>query len=396
MSFYGNPKRINSSPFIFDKIYPNRLEMENQKTSDNVYIGRYVLVKYTTKYDNGTLIEFNKYIDNTPEDTEDTSKAINADYQNNADIDIAEYNDTYDATVWQKIYTGANQEGEPQEKYILIAELNAAVPRLELNPIAPKYYVEQRNNEWMEDWNSASISEEASSEDAYTVNMPDVLKLDVNTSENDFFAKGLTDQQIRRQRRVEENQSGETETERYYISAPTAEPIEHFSHEDMFSAENNSMKWDNTDENGEIIENPEVNQDIYGKQLNMKMFAFGQAVSDIYDILYGIPSREVGQRPYFSNEDSNNPGLLKILESIGSEDKGNGAEDAYERAMQVGQYYYFSTRWNDVNENPNNFIENIPEIIGVSTQPAEAHYYIDFNDSNSNYIKSMASITNNP
>ena len=49
MSFYGKQKRVNSSPFIFDKIYPNRVEMEAQKTTDNIYIGRYVLVKYTFK-----------------------------------------------------------------------------------------------------------------------------------------------------------------------------------------------------------------------------------------------------------------------------------------------------------------------------------------------------------
>ena len=47
MSFYGDIKRIRSSPYIFDKYYPNRKAMEDNCPTDNVYIGRYVLVKYT-------------------------------------------------------------------------------------------------------------------------------------------------------------------------------------------------------------------------------------------------------------------------------------------------------------------------------------------------------------
>jgi hypothetical protein len=29
MSFYGNIKRVNSSPFIFDRYYPSRWEMQD-------------------------------------------------------------------------------------------------------------------------------------------------------------------------------------------------------------------------------------------------------------------------------------------------------------------------------------------------------------------------------
>jgi len=49
MSFYGDIKRVQSSPYVFDKYYPNRVSMETACTTDDVYIGRYVLVKYTFK-----------------------------------------------------------------------------------------------------------------------------------------------------------------------------------------------------------------------------------------------------------------------------------------------------------------------------------------------------------
>ena len=47
MGFYGNVKDIEkNSSFIFDKIYPNRQTMDYAAKTDNVYIGRYVLVEY--------------------------------------------------------------------------------------------------------------------------------------------------------------------------------------------------------------------------------------------------------------------------------------------------------------------------------------------------------------
>ena len=65
MSFYGDIKRVQSSPFVFDKYYPNRLTMDNSCASDNVYIGRYVLVKYTVKDEQDTSTSspyFDKYV----------------------------------------------------------------------------------------------------------------------------------------------------------------------------------------------------------------------------------------------------------------------------------------------------------------------------------------------
>ena len=45
MGFYGkvdNTKKIN---FTFDRTYPNRAAMDENAASDNIYIGRYVLIE---------------------------------------------------------------------------------------------------------------------------------------------------------------------------------------------------------------------------------------------------------------------------------------------------------------------------------------------------------------
>lgn len=48
MGFYGNITNVNKSTFQFDKIYPNRKEMDDACAADGVFIGRYVLVDYNT------------------------------------------------------------------------------------------------------------------------------------------------------------------------------------------------------------------------------------------------------------------------------------------------------------------------------------------------------------
>ena len=46
MGFYGNISSVNKSTFQFDKIYPNRKEMDDACEADGIFIGRYVLVDY--------------------------------------------------------------------------------------------------------------------------------------------------------------------------------------------------------------------------------------------------------------------------------------------------------------------------------------------------------------
>ena len=46
MGFYGNITNVNRTQFSFDKIYSSRKSMDQNRLSDGVYLGRYVLVEY--------------------------------------------------------------------------------------------------------------------------------------------------------------------------------------------------------------------------------------------------------------------------------------------------------------------------------------------------------------
>ena len=124
MSLYGNVKKIASSTFQFDKVYPNRATMEEQCRADGVYAGRYVLVEYGIRYQKtGT------------DNNGDPILTEREEYTSNYQIDLNAFGTPYDSTVWQKIYGG-----ESGEKYIMVAELNALAPKLNLKHIDPIIY----------------------------------------------------------------------------------------------------------------------------------------------------------------------------------------------------------------------------------------------------------------
>ena len=200
-SFYGNIKNNSRSSFIFDRIYSSRCEMEKALyetkdangaiAGDGVFINRYVLINYGYAV-NGTYTlvyltsdenceinasnyseyyyiqdssihpqyynkEKNKYYlpanvyaqsndirpwevaKNTTEyykkeifvNRFDSNLNENIYYKTNRKADAGKYYASYDHTVWQKIYS------DNQEKYILVAELDAAAPTFELITDAP-------------------------------------------------------------------------------------------------------------------------------------------------------------------------------------------------------------------------------------------------------------------
>lgn len=368
MSFYGNIKRVQSSPFIFDKYYPNRTTMDLNATTDNVYIGRYVLVKYTVKDSLDTNSE-STYFDKYVEDADRPGlKKVYKGYKFNADKDIERYHDTFDGTVWQKIYTNT-AGGEQLERYILIAELNSAVPRMELNTVSPMYYGE--NNE--ETWREPAIIPEASSEDAYTLEMPNVLQFDVGEMASDFYAKDL----INPQYRYEMYEDGSS-TKDHILSGST--PI---SHDVMLSDLHNYMRWKNYAIDPETGDQIDAIGNIDGKKLDTQLYGFGQLISDLYDALYGKPAGGTGPRPFYTSAPEDvlanyDKGLIGVLSSIATDMKGDAAQDLYARQLHAGMYYYFTSSWNDAEENPDSFIENIPRVIGNATEKADgkAHYCI--------------------
>lgn len=378
MSFYGKIKRVDSSPFIFDRYYPSRKAMDdslknNTEQSDGVYVGRYVLVKYnchyTTNSDGKQVLEF---VDKYANSSTGNEKPLSQTYINNRDADLAEYRDTYDATVWQKIYTEAKADGQPSEKYILIAELNADAPMLDFKTVTPLHKDSENSPEvW------AEPTTYATTDDYFMVSFPNALKLHVDDLSSDFYGKQL----------VENPSSRKTYNASYQNGV---------NHDNALTGEHNYIKWVNM-----LGDNEVTSGDIDGKKLKVQLYAFGQIISDMYDVLYGRPANgEEGTRPYFTNDigavlasnSGYNKGLVGILSSIASEYHGDNFTDVSGyHTYGPGQYYYLISRWGDPQDNTNSFIENIPRVIGASEASGGSgqlsHYYIDFENANGDYLQ---------
>lgn len=175
MGFYGNITNTSKTTFTFDKIYSNRLQMDNSCTSDGIFLGRYVLVEYglpATQYlvgyldnkimyddpsdrsdshiilcENGKLVKVKRsnqwylYVGNVTASgikewkylTRITNDRVDDEQYNlNYQIDYPVYGRGYDSTVWIKQYINN------QETYVQIAELNTVVPNFSIYPLLPQ------------------------------------------------------------------------------------------------------------------------------------------------------------------------------------------------------------------------------------------------------------------
>lgn len=176
MGFYGNISNTSKTTFTFDRIYNNRLQMDNNCASDGVFLGRYVLVEYglpasqyiigyldnngnmyddpTDRSDShiilcekGKMVKVNRnrywylYTGDTKSDgspywrylTRITNDRVDDEqYNKNYQIDYPVYGRGYDSTVWIKQYVNN------QETYIQIAELNTVVPNFSIYPLLPQ------------------------------------------------------------------------------------------------------------------------------------------------------------------------------------------------------------------------------------------------------------------
>lgn len=373
MSFYGNIKRVNSSPFVFDRYFPSRKDMESKiGTSDGVYVGRYVLIRYDCAYKTGStdsiddLDFFTRYIEEL--DTNGNKKE-DPRFTQNCNDDLERYHDTFNGTVWQKIYTTVNSDGSPSEKYIMVAELNADAPKLGLSIISPKKLIDNEK----EEWNKPEVMKNGFSEEVYKISMPDILHLNVGDMSGDYYGRDL----------LNPSRKG---------TLPDS-----ISSQEAFLPEYNYVDWKNItyerDENGIPKKNTEgklisktsqPGDNIDEKKLDMKLYGFGQAISNMYDALYGVPGVD-GKRPFFTTDNvvmPENKGLIGILTSIGAEAKGDPTQDTYGRSMNSGMYYYFISKWKSADEDPQTFIENIPYVVGASEDnggsSAYSQLYINF------------------
>ena len=55
MSFYGNISNAGKTQMSFDRVYPNRKIMEENASTDGVFVGRFVLIEYDKSFSNANF-----------------------------------------------------------------------------------------------------------------------------------------------------------------------------------------------------------------------------------------------------------------------------------------------------------------------------------------------------
>lgn len=313
MSLYGNVKKIGSASFQFDRIYANRDAMDKAASSDGVYAGRYVLVEYGERFsargnaisstEEGTAItEINSQFQLV--NTADGSVKVagveeNSTFKTNAEIDLMAYGAVYDSTVWQKAYVAG------QDKYIMVAELNAAVPKIEILQEKPLTYQPGQQVEDPIDgivtgkivdgsltetvrlinadeiYNKAYFDTALDTELNYLMHLPTTLNLEIDNGTIDFNEKGF-------------NQAysyGEKEGVSTIAWIPKG-------------LDNYEKLNGQYDIGGNPLARLLSGKDIDTKILFMSFPALGNAMNALYDLLYGRPEAEAdlstgALRPYF-------------------------------------------------------------------------------------------------
>lgn len=381
MGFYGNITNTSKTTFTFDKIYSNRLQMDNSCTSDGIFLGRYVLVEYglpATQYlvgyldnkimyddpsdrsdshiilcENGKLVKVKRsnqwylYVGNVAASgtkewkylTRITNDRVDDEQYNlNYQIDYPVYGRGYDSTVWIKQYINN------QETYVQIAELNTVVPNFSIYPLLPQdpyvavddnsivyqpgkyYYYDETDSHYKLDNNDiktegrvyyleselgpAITTDQSSTNLLYKLRVPTNFQLDLDDNNIYYNKEGFSKTKHFRDDKTEN-------TINYKLSQS--------GYRFYYNVEQDNVV-------GEPIE------DGYDrKSLVVKLPALGNAVCDIYDLLYGQ-----NRNDSVTNFDKTNiKGALNTLNRKMSLDK-----------LDTNKLIYFSTETdNDINDN---------------------------------------------
>lgn len=382
MGFYGNISNTSKTTFTFDRIYNNRLQMDNNCASDGVFLGRYVLVEYGlpasqyiigyldnngNMYDDpadrsdshiilcekGKMVKVNRnrywylYTGDTKSDgspywrylTRITNDRVDDEqYNKNYQIDYPVYGRGYDSTVWIKQYVNN------QETYIQIAELNTVVPNFSIYPLLPQdpyvavdnasivyqpgkyYYYDEIDSHYKLDNNDIKTEGrvyylESELGPAITADQSStnlLYKLRVPTN----FQLDLDDNNIYY------NKEGFSKTKRSYDGI-TKNSIN-------YKLSQSGYRFYYNVEQDNVVGEP-IEDGYDRKSLVVKLPALGNAVCETYDLLYGQNRND----------------------SITNFDKTNvkGALNTLNRKMNLGKLetnklIYFSTETdNDINDN---------------------------------------------
>lgn len=381
MGFYGNITNTSKTTFTFDKIYSNRLQMDNSCTSDGIFLGRYVLVEYglpATQYlvgyldnkimyddpsdrsdshiilcENGKLVKVKRsnqwylYVGNvTASGTKEwkyltritNDRVDDEQYNLNYQIDYPVYGRGYDSTVWIKQYINN------QETYVQIAELNTVVPNFSIYPLLPQdpyvavddasivyqpgkyYYYDKIDSHYKLDNNDTKTEGriyylESELGPAITADQSStnlLYKLRVPTN----FQLDLDDNNIYY------NKAGFSKTKRSYDNT-TENSIN-------YKLSQSGYRFYYNVEQDNVVGEP-IEDGYDRKSLVVKLPALGNAVCDTYDLLYGQ-----NRNDSVTNFDKTNiKGALNTLNRKMSLDK-----------LDTNKLIYFSTEIdNDINDN---------------------------------------------
>lgn len=381
MGFYGNITNTSKTTFTFDKIYSNRLQMDNSCTSDGIFLGRYVLVEYglpATQYlvgyldnkimyddpsdrsdshiilcENGKLVKVKRsnqwylYVGNvTASGTKEwkyltritNDRVDDEQYNLNYQIDYPVYGRGYDSTVWIKQYINN------QETYVQIAELNTVVPNFSIYPLLPQdpyvavddssivyqpgkyYYYDETDSHYKLDNNDIKTEGriyylESELGPAITTDQSStnlLYKLRVPTN----FQLDLDDNNIYY------NKEGFNKTKRSYDNT-TENTIN-------YKLSQSGYRFYYNVEQDNVVGEP-IEDGYDRKSLVVKLPALGNAVCDTYDLLYGQNRNDSA-----TNFDKTNiKGVLNTLNRKMSLDK-----------LDTNKLIYFSTETdNDINDN---------------------------------------------
>lgn len=318
-SLYGTVKKIGSSYFTFDRIYNSRDEMENEMTTDGVYHGRYVLITYgdeqlTNSTNGGTII-----LTNNTNVSEQYSVSYNTAWLQNYNLDIQKYHNIYDKTVWQKIFDGGN------EKYIMVASLNARAPGLTINEdyysfelrdvqsgeTGQEYYIKGQSNPVIKvaKYPLPKWHETYSNELIYHLDMPMPLK--VNLGRFEYFKNGFK------------------ATKHYTYTASTDDQ--------------NYIRWEHILKNSNSTE-------VVAADFNFNIPRLGEAISDAYDALYGVPynngvEQNDANRPFIQLAQDNNSSLKQATKDALSQTNYQGLLYILSKIGLRGEHYYLSSDW---------------------------------------------------
>lgn len=381
MGFYGNITNTSKTTFTFDKIYSNRLQMDNSCTSDGIFLGRYVLVEYglpATQYlvgyldnkimyddpsdrsdshiilcENGKLVKVKRsnqwylYVGNvTASGTKEwkyltritNDRVDDEQYNLNYQIDYPVYGRGYDSTVWIKQYINN------QETYVQIAELNTVVPNFSIYPLLPQdpyvavddsniiyqpgkyYYYDETDSHYKLDNNDTKTEGrvyylESELGPAITTDQSStnlLYKLRVPTN----FQLDLDDNNIYY------NKEGFNKVKHSYDNT-TENTIN-------YKLSQSGYRFYYNVEQDNVVGEP-IEDGYDRKSLVVKLPALGNAVCDTYDLLYGQNRNDSA-----TNFDKTNiKGALNTLNRKMSLDK-----------LDTNKLIYFSTETdNDINDN---------------------------------------------